>query len=94
MDVRDTRKAFIQKSACTGPDISLLTLIIHFFGLNNVNSLSFPQKKKCIQSLTDTATPKKGRERGPRGMVVLWNVKYLLRVKKKLVKQEVILRNF
>ena len=37
---------------------------------------------------------KKGRERGPRGMVVLWNVKYLLRVKKKLVKQEVILRNF
>jgi len=73
--VRDTRKAFTQKSASTGPNISLLTLIIHFFGLNNANSLSFPWKKE-VHSIPDTANPKEGREKGPRGMVILWNVKY------------------
>ena len=50
--------------------------------------------EKEVHSIPDTANPKEGREKGPRGMVILWNVKYLLQVNKKLVKLEVILRKF
>lgn len=50
--------------------------------------------EKEVHSIPDIANTKEGREREPRGMVILWNVKYLLQVNKKLVKQEAILRNF
>lgn len=63
MDARDTMKASTRTSASLRRDISLLKLIIHFFGLSCVNSLGCPWKNKYIQPLT--INPKEGRGGGP-----------------------------